>query len=86
MKAKTCSPCQMYPMKPFPHVWLDFAAGGQYAGRVEVELYADVPKTSENFRCLVTGEKGMGKKGKALHYKDSFQGGKFGTNDILPSS
>ena len=71
MKAKTCSPCQMYPMKPFPHVWLDFAAGGQYAGRVEVELYADVPKTSENFRCLVTGEKGMGKLGKNLHYQGS---------------
>ncbi len=62
-KAKTCSPCQMYPMKPFPHVWMDIA-GGNVGGRVELELYADTPKTSENFRCLMTGEKGLGKLGK----------------------
>lgn len=39
-------------------------------GRVIIELRKDVtPKTAENFRCLCTGEKGIGASGKALHYK-----------------
>ena len=55
-----------------PKVFFDISIGGAPAGRVEMELYKDVvPLTAENFRCLCTGEKGMGKSGKPLHYKGS---------------
>merc|ERR1712242_587549 len=46
--------------------------GGTAAGRIVMELRADVVhKTAENFRSLCTGEKGMGKMGKPLHFKGS---------------
>jgi len=55
-----------------PTVFFDISIGGAPAGRVEMELYNDAcPKTAENFRALCTGEKGMGKSGKPLHYKGS---------------
>ncbi len=55
-----------------PIVFFDVSIGGKNAGRIVMELFADVvPKTAENFRALCTGEKGMGKSGKPLHYKGS---------------
>lgn len=55
-----------------PRVFFDIAIGGKPAGRIVMELRADiVPKTAENFRALCTGEKGRGTSGKPLHYKGS---------------
>merc|ERR1712157_499265 len=57
---------------PNPVVFFDMAVGGSPVGRIEMELFSDVvPKTAENFRALCTGEKGVGKSGKPLHYKGS---------------
>eukprot|EP00753_Platysulcus_tardus_P015092 PLAT4778.1.p3 GENE.PLAT4778.1~~PLAT4778.1.p3 ORF type:complete len:175 (-),score=73.67 PLAT4778.1:154-678(-) len=55
-----------------PRVFFDITADGAPLGRIVFELYADVvPRTAENFRALCTGEKGMGRSGKKLHYKGS---------------
>jgi cyclophilin family peptidyl-prolyl cis-trans isomerase len=70
---KTCGPPG--PLKPFPNVFLDIEIKRKldyFYGRIEIELYPDCPLTAENFRCLCTGEKGFGKSGKKLHYKDSY--------------
>lgn len=51
-------------------VFFDITLGGSKKGRIEILLRADiVPRTAENFRCLCTGEKGVGRSGKLLHYK-----------------
>ncbi|KAG6496601.1 peptidyl-prolyl cis-trans isomerase-like [Zingiber officinale] len=55
-----------------PRVFFDMTVGGAPAGRIVMDLYADVvPRTAENFRALCTGEKGVGRSGKPLHYKGS---------------
>ncbi|CAH4035037.1 peptidyl-prolyl cis-trans isomerase D isoform X2 [Pieris brassicae] len=53
-----------------PLVFLDISIDGETAGRVVIELRDDiVPRTAKNFRALCTGEKGIGKLGRPLHYK-----------------
>eukprot|EP00127_Corallochytrium_limacisporum_P003345 Clim_evm34s148 gene=Clim_evmTU34s148 len=43
---------------------------GLRAGRLVIELFTDVPKATENFSALITGEKGISKdSGKPMHYK-----------------
>ena len=55
-----------------PRVFLNIDIGGEPIGRVVIRLAADVvPRTAENFRALCTGEAGVGRSGKKLHFKGS---------------
>lgn len=59
-------------MATHPKVFFDMTIGGAPAGKIVMELYTDkTPKTAENFRALCTGEKGVGRSGKPLHFKGS---------------
>ena len=64
------------PIHPFnsakllPRVWMDVSVGDKPLGRLIFILFPSVaPRACENFRCLCTGEKGLGKSGNPLHFK-----------------
>ena len=51
-----------------PRVFLDISIDNQYAGTIQIELFADiVPNTAENFRSLCAGDRGLTYKGCKFH-------------------
>jgi peptidyl-prolyl isomerase E (cyclophilin E) len=83
--ASAAAPAQKRHRRQNPHVYFDITIGGTAAGRVMMELRADVvPKTAENFRQLCTGEAGFGYKGSGFHRvipNFMCQGGDFTNNN-----
>ncbi|XP_061569758.1 NK-tumor recognition protein isoform X1 [Cololabis saira] len=60
-------------VKDRPQCYFDVELNREPVGRIVVQLFSDIcPKTSKNFLCLCTGERGSGKvTGKKLCYKGS---------------
>jgi peptidylprolyl isomerase len=72
--AKSATSTQLKKESKVTHkVYFDVQIGNEKKSeRIVMGLFAnEVPKTAENFRALCTGEKGKGKSGKLLHYKNS---------------
>ena len=60
--------CAFLGKKKRSKVYLEVTADGEDLGRIEIELFDDiVPRTTENFRQLCTGEPGFGYKGSKVH-------------------
>lgn len=53
-------------------VFLDVGINDDYVGKIVLGLYGEAqPRTVENFRALCTGERGVGRAGKPLHFRNS---------------
>eukprot|EP01088_Endostelium_zonatum_P003880 TRINITY_DN15079_c0_g1_i1.p1 TRINITY_DN15079_c0_g1~~TRINITY_DN15079_c0_g1_i1.p1 ORF type:complete len:183 (-),score=31.45 TRINITY_DN15079_c0_g1_i1:73-594(-) len=58
--------------KKNPRVFFDISIGGKSAGRIVMELRADVvPRTAENFRQLCVGSDKKASNGKPMTFKGS---------------